>query len=90
VTCGEHPPIASVTGTDVNTIFVSTLKLLLVAPVRPLLLAENVYAPALSTLRLENVAEPPTAAMLVVPVKFPPAGLRASATVAPLLVGFPN
>jgi hypothetical protein len=49
-----------------------TLKLLLVVPVRAPSLADSVKAPTLVGIRAENVATPPTAATLVVPVNTPP------------------
>src|SRR5260370_9552887 len=58
------------------------LKVLLVAPVRPVAAAVSVYPlPALSMLRLENVATPFTAATVIVPERVPVAGLVPTATV---------
>src|SRR5260370_12034749 len=69
------------------------LKALLVAPVRPVAAAVSVYPlPALSILRVENVATPFTAATVVVPDRVPLAGLLPTATVtivAAPVTGFP-
>jgi hypothetical protein len=58
-----------------------TLKLALVPPVSPVAVAASVYpVPALSTLRVENVAIPAAAANAFVPESVAPPGFVASAT----------
>ena len=80
--------LAMVAKANLVTVPAFTVKLLLVAPARPVLAALNVNDPACVGTRLENVARPLTAATEVVdePANVPPPLM---VTVAVLLVWFP-
>ena len=90
-TAGLMVPLAvAVVGCAVNTSWVAGPGVIanaaLVAPDKVPALVKNVKpVPLLSTLKLENVATPATAATFVAPDRVPPAGFVVTATVTSLV-----